>query len=96
MSEEQQEKATSVDELLEAVRQLKAQDAEGFRRLVEKISRDASLELSREVITLARVLGYEEADLLDAVDGCGLVRTFGFLQREVERKSRAQVPTTVH
>ena len=59
MSEHQQEKPVSVEELLESVRRLRSQDADGFRQLVDEISGDAFLGLSKDVIALAGTLGYE-------------------------------------
>ena len=85
----------SVDELIESVRQLRRQDEEGFRRLVDEISREASLGLSKDVITLARILGHSDAELLDAVDSYGLVRTFGFLRRATKRCAADTISTRV-
>jgi hypothetical protein len=95
VSEHQQEKPVSVEELLESVRQLRGQDADGFRRLVDEISGDTSLGLSQDVIALAKTLGYEGYELLEAVDVCGLVRTFGFLRREAGRRSTGPRPPLV-
>ena len=50
------EKALCVNEMLESIRRLKAQDSEAFRRLLGKISRDENLALPKEVLALARTL----------------------------------------
>lgn len=41
--------------------------------------------LYREVIALAKSLGYQDWELFEAVDCSGLATTLGFLQREAER-----------
>ena len=80
------EKGPCVDEMLESIRRLKAQDSEAFRRPLAQISRDENLALSKEVLAPARTLSYPVAELLDAVDACGLTRTYGFLRRETEKR----------
>ena len=87
MFEHPQNKPLSVDELLHSVRKLRDQDVDGFRRLLDEMARDANLGLSEEVSTLARTLGYSELELLEAVDGFGLVRAFGFLRHEAKQRS---------
>ncbi len=99
MIQHEQVKPISVDEPLESVRQLRAQDADGFRRLVDAIGRDATFGLSEDVLALARSLKYTDAELLEAVDSFGLVRTFGHLRREAEKPKRTDIaksPVMVH
>ncbi len=93
MSEPHEDKPVSVSELLESVRRLGREDPEGLRQLVEEISRDHYPGLAGDVIALARTLGYGGAELLEAVDCCGLIRTFGFLRLESERRA-AQAATS--
>ncbi len=90
MSQRTEQKPVSPDRLLEDVRRLSEQDYQAYRRLVEQILSDGSTSLSREVIALAKALGYPDDELLEAVDSCGLVRTHGFLRHEAERRSEAQ------
>jgi hypothetical protein len=44
--------------------------------------------LYREVIALAKSLGYQDWETLEAVDCSGLATTLGYLQREAERRRR--------
>ena len=94
MSEPAQDKDKPISgpELLESVRRFGREDPEGLRWLVEEICRDAYSGLSRDVMGLAKTLGYGDIELIEAIDCCGLVRTFGFLRLEAER--RAAGPTT--
>jgi hypothetical protein len=62
-------------------------DPEGLRRLVEQICSDAYSGLSRDVMALAKSLGYGDLELIEAIDCCGLVRTFGFLRLEAARRT---------
>jgi hypothetical protein len=41
-----------------------------------------------EVVALAKSLGYQDWELLEAVDCSGLATTLGYLQREAERRRR--------
>jgi hypothetical protein len=93
MNDQAQPTLASVEELLRSVRQLKNENPEGFRRLVDEISRDANLGLATEALVLAGTLGYSETDLLDAVDTCGLLKVFGFLRREARRREAEQQAT---
>jgi len=55
--------------------------------------------LSEDVLALARSLKYTDAELLEAVDSFGLVRTFGHLRREAEKPKRTDIaksPVMVH
>ena len=95
MSEPQQDKRVSVPELLDSVRRLGREDPEGLRRLVDEICSDTYLGLARDAMDLAKKLGYRDAELLDAVDSCGLVRTFGFLRLEAKRRGAEETPGRV-
>jgi|SRR5215469_310158 len=86
MNELEQDKLVSVDEVLQLVRRLRDQDHEGFRRLVDEISRDMDMNLMTEVIELRRTWGYTELEVLEAVNTCGPLTVFGFLRREVMRR----------
>ena len=84
MSEQRSASPISVDDLIESVRQLRRQDEEGFRRLVDEISREASLG---EAIKLAKALEYPEWELAEAVDSAGLTYTLTFLRKQAAAKS---------
>jgi hypothetical protein len=43
--------------------------------------------MAKEAIALARALGYQDCELLEAVDGAGLSDTLSFLRRECSTKS---------
>ncbi len=90
MSESTQDKPVSVPELLASIRRLRREDPEGLRRLVEQICADTYAGLSRDVMALAKVLGYGDTELIEAIDCCGLVRAFGFLRLEAERRAAAK------
>lgn len=66
MSQHPEEKPVSADRLLEDVRRLSEQDYQAYRRLVEQILADGSSSLSREVIVLAKTLGFAEDEVLEA------------------------------
>ena len=44
--------------------------------------------LYRDVIELAKSLGYQDWELLEAIDCSGLNATLGFLRREAEKRRR--------
>jgi hypothetical protein len=95
VSEPAQDKPGSTADLLDSIRRLGREDPEGVRRLVGEICCDAYSGLSRDVIGLAKTLGYGDVELIEAIDCCGLVRTFGFLRLEAERRATAPVPARI-
>ncbi len=90
-----QDKPLSGPELLAGVRRFGREDPEGLRWLVSEICGDAYSGLSRDVMALAKTLGYGDAELLEAVDCCGLVRVFGFLRLEAAQRSAEPISARV-
>lgn len=86
MNKCRENKPVCIAELLESIRRLAREDREGFTGLINEISRDVSLGIARDVISLGKALALDEHELMKAVESYGLLRTVGVLHREAQRR----------